>query len=587
MNLSQDFYSDRWLSSNPTYLSSMDRCTPESALSKDAAHGRWRVLPYRSKLFSGTSVLAGHETQAPPIRLSLPAQGWHAISIGVWRLKDWYLHESGKPQLLVRIAGEPVFSIVELPTRPQPEDPVAGWESWTGGEELTECFWRIIKIDSNDIEFGQPSWIETSREGAEIRRCTIANVAYVKLVPLKEAEVAALHQRPAATIELHGHNDVMLTRTNTAEELQRHIVPFAETDFTRIYWEGAMGDLASYFNTIHRTPEAIGRDDFLHSFARNEAGCWRRWRDSNNDPLRVARDQTKDIGLEFHVCHRLGGFHLPPIHDYWDHGNSLYARRPEWRGRNRLGNPTPRLSLAYPEVRSHIIEMFREMAAYEVDGLCLLYNRRHPVLEYEQPLIDGFREQHGQDPREIDPSDPTWLRYRAGVLTAFTRELKEELGLPITAIVMSNEEENLENALDPQGWITAGLINTLVPFTDLPQLNMSARAWSNPNALDQFTRLTEGSTCQLSPCLQPAEMGPEELRKTAAGLAAHGADALFFWWADVESMVNYGNTWNAARDLGHVQEIESWRDTGEHPLGAPVIPLQILGDWDNSYDTPA
>ena len=588
MSTSSDLFADRWLRGRPTYVSGMDRCTPQSALAADAAHGRWRVLPYRSELVSGTAIVAGQETQAPSVRLAIPARGWHAISIGVWRLKNWYLGEGGPPQLLVRLAGEPVFSILQLPTRSPPQDPVADWQQWTGGEELSECFWRITELGGGEIEFGQPSWLETGRDGAEIPRCAIANVAYVKLVPLSDGEVRLFtEQRVAPALSLHGHNDLGLTRTNTPEELQRHLVPFQGSDFTRIYWEAAMGDLSSYFQTRNRTPEAPGRDDFLHSVARNEAACWRRWRTSGHDPMRVASDQTHAIGLEFHVCHRLGGFHLPPVHDYWEHGDSLYREKPEWRSRDRSGNPTPRLSFAYPEVRSHVIETFREMVAYDIDGVCLLYNRRHPVLEYEPPLVAGYREQHGKDPRELEPDDPTWLRYRAGVLTTFTRELRQALDLPITAIVMSAERENLANGLDPQAWIAGGLVDTLVPFTDLPALNHAARAWRDPSALDQFAALTAGTACQLAPCLHPSHLQPAELRRTAAGLAEHGADALFFWWADVGSMVNYGPVWSALRDLGHLGEIEAWRAAGEPTLEAPVIPLQMLGDWDCRYVSPA
>ena len=586
---SADRYADRWLSGKPVYPTAMDRCEPSSALARDAAHRRWRVLAYRGEQLSGKAIVAGNETEAPPVRLPLSVRGWHAVSIGAWRLKDWYLHGGGRPELLVRLTGEETFSILHLPTRPPPSDPVGDWHWWTGEEELSECFWKIADLSGRDLELGQPSWLETSRDGAEITRCALANAAYVKLIPLTEDEVRLVSQ-PAegpTPLSLYSHNDVMLTRTNTPEELRRHLEPFGDSDFTRIYWEGAMGDLSFYFQTQNRTPEAPGREDFFHALARSDAACWRRWRERGEDPLRIASDATHAQGLEFHVCHRLGGFRLPPVHDYWDHGDSLYKRHPEWHGRDRAGNPTPRLSFAYPEVRRHVIDTFGEMAPYRIDGVCLLYNRRHPIVEYEQPLIDGFREQHGQDPQELDRNDPTWLRYRAGVLTGFTRELREALGLPITAIVMNGEEENLANGLDPQAWITAGIVDTLVPYTDLPELNHTVRAWRDPRALKPYAELTADAPCVLAPCFHPPGMSAAELRHTAAGLASHGADALFFWWADVGSMAHFGPEWNAARRLGHLDEIEAWKRAGEPTLDAPLIPIQTLGGWDSSYVTPA
>ena len=582
-----DFHTDRWLANDPVYLTAMDRCTPASALSTDAAHRRWRLLEYQSDRLAGNAIVAGSETEAPAVRLSLGARGWHAISIGAWRWKDWYV--DGPPQLLARLSGEDTFSILRLPTRPQPADPVAGWHDWTGGEELSECFWRIADLSGRDLELGQPRWLETGRDGAEMARCTMANAAYVKLVPLADAEVRLLSadSGSANSLPLYAHNDVMMTRLNSPEELRRQLQPFGDSDFTRIYWEGAMGDLSYYFQTRNRTPESPGRDDFFNTFARNEAACWRRWRASGCDPLAVAADGCREQGLEFHVCHRLGGFRLPPVHDYSDHGESLYKRHPEWRGRDRAGSESPRLSFAFPEVREHVIETYREMVPYGIDGVCLLYNRRHPLVEYEQPVVDGFVEEHGRDPRELEADDPNWLRYRAGVLTTFTRELREALDLPITAIVMSNERENLANGLDPRGWVEAGLVDTLVPYTDLPEWNHTAHSWQQPGALTPHAELTAGTPCTLAPCFHTPEMAAAAYRRTAAALAEQGADALFFWWADVGSMANYGNQWNAVRRLGHLDEIQSWKESGEPALDDIVTPLSTIGGWDSNYVTPA
>jgi len=583
-----DRYADRWLTNRARYLTGMDRCKPASALASGATHRKWRVMPYESEQLSGSLIVAGNETEAPPVRFPPGVRGWHAVSIGAWRLKDWYLH-GGQSELLIRLDGDPTFSILGLPTRPPPPDPVEGWHDWTGGEELSECYWRTLDLTDRELEFGQASWIETDRDGAEIRRCALANVAYVKLVRLTDAEVDVFKQDRATPppIPLFGHNDVMMTRTNTPEELRRHLEPFGDSDFTRIYWEGAMGDLASYFRTRNRTPEAPGREDFLHSFAREEAACWRRWRMSGDDPLQVASEATRELGLEFHVCHRLGGFRLPPIHDSWNHGDSFYNQHPEWHGRDREGRRTPRLSFAFPEVRDHVIETFREMAAYGIDGVCLLHNRRHPLVEYEQPVVDGFRDQHGEDPRNLAPDDPVWLAYRAGVLTAFTRELCEALDTPITAIVMSDKTENLANGLDPEGWVKAGLVDTIVPYTDLPEWNHTARAWQRADSLVQYAKMTEGTACTLAPCFQPAGLTAEEYRQTADRLAGQGADAFFFWWADVGSMAHYGTQWNAVRRLGHQDEISAWKGAGEPVLDASIVRLDSLGGWGSDYVTPA
>ena len=255
----------------------------------------WRLLPYRSAPLSGTAIVAGQETEAPPVRLAVNARGWHAVSIGAWRLKCWYfgLHDdAGAAQLLVRFAGDPTFSILHLPTQPFPRDPIADWHKHTGGEELSECFWQVAELNGADLEFAQAQWLETTYDGAEHTRCAMASVAYVKLVPLTEAEVRRFTaERTAPALPLYGHDDVVMARSSTPEELRRHIIGYADTDFTRIYWEGAMGDLAYYFRTRYRTPEAPGREDFLHVSGRDEAACYRRWRAAATIPCGSA-EQT-------------------------------------------------------------------------------------------------------------------------------------------------------------------------------------------------------------------------------------------------------------------------------------------------------
>lgn len=582
----EDQYADRWLSQKPVYLTDLSRCRPESALSGDSAHRKWRVIDYRCDKIAGNAIVAGEETEAPSVRFPLNVSGWYAVSIGAWRLKEWYLH-GGSSELLIRLSGEKTFTILHLPTRSPPSDPVSGWPDWTGGEELSECFWKIVDLSGCDLELAQSSWLETGQDGNQIRRCATANVAYVKLVPLTDAEARARADDSEPPLPLYAHNDVTLSRSTSPEELRRHLEPFGESDFTRIYWEGAMGDLSQYFSTRNRTPEAFGREDFFNASGRDEAVSWRSWRARGEDPLQVAADACHAQGLEFHVCHRLGGFRLPPVHDYWDHGDSLYKRHPEWHGRDRDGNPTPRLSFAFPEVRRHVIETFREMVPYGIDGICLLFNRRHPLVEYEQPAVDGHKKQYGSDARKLVADDPTWLSYRAGVLTAFIQEVREDLGLPITAIVMSNENENLAHGLDPKSWVADGIVETLVPYTDLPEWNHSALSWQQPATLLPFSELTGSTPCTLAPCFHTPAMSAAEYRHTAAGLAAHGADAFFFWWADVMSMANYGPQWSAARRLGHIDEIQTWKERGTPSLEAPVTPIRIFGGWDSKYVTPA
>ena len=587
---------DRGFAAEPIYMSDMDRCRPGSALSPDAMRGRWRMLDYETDTLSGVMLMAGSETDAPEITYALRVSGWHAISIGTWMMKQWYL-SGGSLELRVKLSGEQTFSAMVLPVVPPPTKPLVEWDRWTGGEELQESFWKVADLTGQELVLGQNAWRVATGDGPGSLQCSPATIAYIKLVPLSDEEVSAWQadRKRTDTRRLFAHNDFVYP--TTVEEIRRHIEPFRDSDFSRIYFEGGGGDLLRYPSNIGRIPTHDGLDDFFSQGPRINAENWRSLRERGVDGFQVALDYTHEIGLEAHACFRVAGFHSPPPLDYEDHGSSFYQAHPELRGIDRNGNLTPRLAFSYPETRRYVISLLREMAGYDIDGICLLYNRRPPLVEYEPPLIDGFKAEYGEDPRQLDERDPRWLSYRARILTQFMREVRqamdavaEEKGrskrIEITAITMRNEEENLVNGMDLQAWVDEGLVDTLIPFTSEPNLNHQAEAWTDVTKVDYFLSLTRGTSCRLAVSIQPTHMSAEGYRRRADALYKAGVESLFFWWADVASNANYKGSWSALRRLGNQEEIEAWVKAGEPSLAAPTMTVRKLDDWLTSYVTP-
>ena len=89
-------------------------------------------------------------------------------------------------------------------------------------------------------------------------RSEIVRIAYVKLVPLTDAETAeALAERQRSdTRRLFAHQDAhgphYLWRLTDAEGIRREIEPYRHTDFARMYWEAGEGDISYYFSKIAR-----------------------------------------------------------------------------------------------------------------------------------------------------------------------------------------------------------------------------------------------------------------------------------------------------------------------------------------------
>jgi uncharacterized lipoprotein YddW (UPF0748 family) len=590
---------DRGFAAEPIYLTDLDSCQPASALSGVPESGHWRTLRYTTDTLSGTMILAGPETVAPEVTYPLQVSGWHAVSIGVWAdhitpgTTRWYGEMRTFTEVLARLSGDDTQSLLTLPG-----------QGWGFDEQIHELFWKVADLTDRELELGQVAWRIAPGDGVGAIQCAGAKIAYIKLVPLSEDEVEAWQadQRRTDTRRIFVHNDAggpLYYRPTNAEQIRRHVEHYRDSDMSRLYWEAGGGDSLGF-------PSKIGRfrtgDDVSQDFERVQQRLGvegqRILREKGVEPFQVALEHAHKIGLEFHAGYRVAGFHYPPQHDHFNEGPTFYKSHPELRGVDRNGNPTPRISYAYPEARAFVVSLLKEMAGFPIDGICLLYNRRPPLVEYERPLVEGFTAEYGEDPRHIDEDDPRWLSYRARTLTQFMREVREAMDqagleqgrgkrLEVSAVVMGSLEENLFHAIDLKAWVDEGLIDVIMPYSSFHDLESMEEAWTDPGDIMPFVSITKGTACKLAPNIMPRQLSPEAIRRRAAALYEAGVDNLFLWDADVlQPRSNSAGSWNVFKRLGHREEIEAWQEAGEPGLDTPVVTITNLGDWDLSYRTP-
>jgi hypothetical protein len=248
----------------------------------------------------------------------------------------------------------------------------------------------------------------------------------------------------------------------------------------------------------------------------------------------------------------------------------------------------PRISYAFPETRRYVISLFREMAQYPIDGVGVLYNRRPPLVAYEEPLVREFQARYGQDPRRLDELDPRWLAFRSQALTRFMRELRQELDdaarqttpskrLAISAVVF-RPEENLLHGMDLKTWIAEGLVDTIIPYSSSIRLNSYQPAWDKPEDVDTFVSLVRGTQCRLALNLMPRGLTAEEYHRKAHRLYGAGVEHFFFW-------DGIGRVRKAPR-LGHKEEVAAWSAAGEPPILPSATRLRKLGEWELTLETP-
>lgn len=586
---STDHLADRGLSTAPIYVADLDKCLPSNALSHDSQPRHWRMYDYSVAEFSGVMLMAGPETEAPEIVYPLEIDGWHAISIGFYSTTR---NLSGVNDFLVRMSGDDTFSML---------DPVRD-DAFEQQQQLEEIFWKTADLTDQQIVFGQLARRRGPGDGPGVVECGPARIAYIKLVPLTDSEVVDLkrYRLDRKNKRLYAHNDAFSFqskyRTTTAEQIRRQIEPYRDTDFSRIYWEVGGGDLLSFPSDIARDSAAIDLPkDYGRVTDRFRDEASRILRNDGIDQFQVALSHAHEVGLEFHGAYRLAAWtYPPPILSYAFEGG-MWEKRSELRCLDREGRYLPRLSYAFRETQDHALSVLREMARYSLDGIALLYNRRPPYIMYEQPLIDGFKNTHGQDPRELPEDDRNWLRYRANVMTDFMRRVRAELDvvareqgrepIHLTACVLGKVDDNMYFGLDTGIWVKEGLIDTLIPYSPAPlAMPIASDIWSDPGQVQPFVDMVRGTNCGLSMNVMPRDLGPEEYRRMASMIYETGAESLFFW--DTDARCTYQSPWAALRRLGNRNEIEDWSKSGEPDLGPTVRSLSNLAGWNMEAIAP-
>ena len=313
----RDLLADGGYAADPIYLTDLDRVTPASALASELRPHTWQTLPYETDHLSGVLLWAGFESQAPAVSYPLDRRGWHAISVGFHPTTE---DQGWLEQVLVKLSGDDTYSMLRW-------EPPRGLDGHTRRLRFEELFWRVARLDGQDLVFEQITRRLAAGDGPGTIQGESTKIAYVKLVPLSDAEAAAHERdlRDASTHRLFGHNDAFYPytyRTTTAEEIRREVEPYRETDFGRIYWEVGGGDKLYYDTTVGRNPadldlqgySRLGERLLVESFRefRRKASIRLMWRCGT--PTTWGWSSTPATG--------------------WRRGP---IRRPPWRGSSRAG----------------------------------------------------------------------------------------------------------------------------------------------------------------------------------------------------------------------------------------------------------
>ena len=180
----RDFLADRGYRAEPIYLTDLDRVSPASALAPDLRPNTWQTLPYETEDRHGVLLWAGFESQSPAVTYPMDRRGWHAICVGFHPTTE---DQGWLGQVLVKLSGDDTYSMLRW-------DGPQGLDGHTRRQRFEELFWRVAKLDGQDLVFEQIARRVAAGDGPGTIQGDAAKIAYVKLVPLSDAEAAA-HER--------------------------------------------------------------------------------------------------------------------------------------------------------------------------------------------------------------------------------------------------------------------------------------------------------------------------------------------------------------------------------------------------------
>ncbi|MFN0168834.1 MAG: hypothetical protein ACKV22_20605 [Bryobacteraceae bacterium] len=533
--------------SKAVVVADMSLCQPASALSAKARRAHWKVVPYEAGTLKGNMIWASVETEAPPVRLPLGVQGWHAIFVGLKNdegeclPKVWLKLDNDRAPLLCEVSGR--------------------------GIGIEEVFFKVADVKGEALRIGQQSAGFSAPAG----------LVYVKLIPLTGAEVTGLRadrqqagrRRLAATID--GFSFIFFRKPTTEEELLAEVERYRDTDFGTLLLHMGGADWVNYPSRVGTMP---GQDleDFPRTGDRYYAEAVRELARKGINPTKVLIAGAHDVGMKVHVGIRPAGWSFfEPISDMFS--SRFYHEHPEWRSIDRDGTPVSRMSWAVPEVRAHLIALLREAVELGADGAHIVFNRGYPLVLYEPPVVELFRKQHGVDPRNLDEEkDPRVRRLWSDVVTSFLRETRAMLDdvqtrraggkrLELSVMVLGNESDNLRYGGDVRRWVEEGLMDQIYSY------KWDFGAKKRVDDIPFFTGICRPRKVSFYPSFTVDPPGYANPLQDAVSWYEQGVDGLTFFDANGMKPAH----WAVFSRAGHVEELQ---ERARHAAPVPARPVQ-------------
>ena len=474
--------------------------------------GAWRLIEYETELFSGRFLQAS-DRQAAVLTVPLDCDGWHAVSIGIAASGV----KQGPASIEVRLEGDEHWQYLRA-------------EGWFDNVEEP---WIIADLTGRSLQVRFPQ---------QVQGPVLARLCSVRAVPVRDEHVRELQADPPRPLVFSNDGNMFNGAEPGTEVVEQAFRTFAGSPWTMGCYGVGGADIVHYDTKVGNI---IGQDawdseeGYLGSYDVVTAMI-----DMGLDPLQVAIDSAHRMGQGIIAYLRVQCWICEPPLDQ-QFRSSFYAAHPEYCCVEADGVVDhSKLSVAFPEVRGQLNGIMRECLERGADGVCLCFARGFPLVRYEQPVLDRYRERYGGDARELDDRDERLRSVWAEITTEWIREIRELLDgfgpseryerRKLALIAGPDMEWCLGYGIDVGAWGRAGLVDVVAPYPrgiekreDIGKVLVEG--------VGQYAKALQGTEVELVPSLgsfADHAMTVREVRTRADGCYRQGATGLSRWDTD-------------------------------------------------------
>ena len=393
----------------------------------------WQRVPYEIEDISGEMLLAGECTEPEKLTLRVGVKGWHRIYICFVNLRsDNYAY--------FKLSDEEGYCGIKNIALGSPR-------TWCNTEFAQEIYWKCADMTDRDIVIDKP------RDTQKNAVC----IAWIKFEPMTSREVEEYNDY------YNGKNKCMHFHIDEDRNLEDTVDCTDALIAQEVQLVGS--DVGDCSFEISFDYDGIVDEDYVP--IRQIDRLWNRkdirFRKYMDTAYKKRIEVLHKAGIRAFAANRMSvcSFHTPYDLKTW---NSSFAdNHPEYYCLMRDGSRANICSYAYPEVRRHIIDVYKKYMDYGFDGATFIFTRGI-LVGFEAPVTERFKELYPDtDPFTLPMDDARLNGVWCSFLTEFMREFREAIPNARVNVVTDYAPETARRiGVDIETWVREGLADGVI-----------------------------------------------------------------------------------------------------------------------------